>query len=178
MLCDLCNCQRNYSEKSGSEGSEDDDYVPYVPVKIRKQQMVSSLYHSVVIDSHEKCVFISCGSSVVHCHCLCYLLSPGGSWGTLSHSFAVTLSSIRWCVCVGKGSRKRNRKTVVESRKMRMRVSAPDPMSVYWTSTSISRRKLKVFTPSPVLRYLYAVECCGSQHFWLSNTIFEGPLFM
>lgn len=26
---------------SGSEGSEDDDYVPYVPVKIRKQQMVS-----------------------------------------------------------------------------------------------------------------------------------------
>lgn len=33
-------CQRNYSEKSGSEGSEDDDYVPYVPVKIRKQQMV------------------------------------------------------------------------------------------------------------------------------------------
>lgn len=48
------NCQRNYSEKSGSEGSEDDDYVPYVPVKIRKQQMVSNLYYSMVIDCHEK----------------------------------------------------------------------------------------------------------------------------
>lgn len=38
--------QRSHGEdeRSGSEGSgseEDDDYVPYVPVKIRKQQMVS-----------------------------------------------------------------------------------------------------------------------------------------
>lgn len=36
--------QRSYGDgkRSGSEGSEeDDDYVPYVPVKIRKQQMVS-----------------------------------------------------------------------------------------------------------------------------------------
>lgn len=35
--------QRSYEEdKSVSGGSEeDDDYVPYVPVKIRKQQMVS-----------------------------------------------------------------------------------------------------------------------------------------
>lgn len=35
--------QRSYEEeKTVSEGSEeDDDYVPYVPVKIRKQQMVS-----------------------------------------------------------------------------------------------------------------------------------------
>ncbi|KAA8589088.1 hypothetical protein FQN60_010433 [Etheostoma spectabile] len=30
-------------EKSGSEGSEDDDYVPYVPVKIRKHQMVQKM---------------------------------------------------------------------------------------------------------------------------------------
>ncbi|XP_016130223.1 probable ATP-dependent RNA helicase DDX41 [Sinocyclocheilus grahami] len=35
--------KRNYSEKSGSEGSEDDDYVPYVPVKIRKQQMLQKV---------------------------------------------------------------------------------------------------------------------------------------
>uniref|UniRef100_A0A671PLT2 RNA helicase n=1 Tax=Sinocyclocheilus anshuiensis TaxID=1608454 RepID=A0A671PLT2_9TELE len=35
----------NYSEKSGSEGSEDDDYVPYVPVKIRKQQMLQKVMH-------------------------------------------------------------------------------------------------------------------------------------
>ena len=28
-------------ERSGSEGSEDGDYVPYVPVKIRKHQLVS-----------------------------------------------------------------------------------------------------------------------------------------
>lgn len=37
--------QRSHGEdeRSGSEGSEDDDdYVPYVPVKIRKQQMVSN----------------------------------------------------------------------------------------------------------------------------------------
>lgn len=75
MLCDLCNCQRNYSEKSGSEGSEDDDYVPYVPVKIRKQQMVSNLYYSMVIDCHhEKHVFVSYVSSVALCHCLGYLL--------------------------------------------------------------------------------------------------------
>lgn len=35
--------QRDHGEdeRSGSEGSEDDDYVPYVPVKIRKHQMVS-----------------------------------------------------------------------------------------------------------------------------------------
>lgn len=37
--------QRSHGEDegsgSGSEGSHDDDYVPYVPVKIRKQQMVS-----------------------------------------------------------------------------------------------------------------------------------------
>lgn len=35
--------QRSHGEdeRSGSEGSEDDDYVPYVPVKIRKHQMVS-----------------------------------------------------------------------------------------------------------------------------------------
>lgn len=41
--------QRSHGEdeKSGSEGSEDDDYVPYVPVKIRKQQMVSS--HALVV---------------------------------------------------------------------------------------------------------------------------------
>uniref|UniRef100_A0A671PHP1 RNA helicase n=1 Tax=Sinocyclocheilus anshuiensis TaxID=1608454 RepID=A0A671PHP1_9TELE len=37
--------KRNYSEKSGSEGSEDDDYVPYVPVKIRKQQMLQKVMH-------------------------------------------------------------------------------------------------------------------------------------
>uniref|UniRef100_A0A8C7XEF5 Probable ATP-dependent RNA helicase DDX41 n=1 Tax=Oryzias sinensis TaxID=183150 RepID=A0A8C7XEF5_9TELE len=30
-------------ENSGSEGSEDDDYVPYVPVKIRKQQMLQKM---------------------------------------------------------------------------------------------------------------------------------------
>ncbi|KAI2657041.1 putative ATP-dependent RNA helicase DDX41 [Labeo rohita] len=35
--------KRNYSEKSESEGSEDDDYVPYVPVKIRKQQMLQKV---------------------------------------------------------------------------------------------------------------------------------------
>lgn len=35
--------QRSHGEdeRSGSDGSEDDDYVPYVPVKIRKQQKVS-----------------------------------------------------------------------------------------------------------------------------------------
>ncbi|XP_016420418.1 probable ATP-dependent RNA helicase DDX41 isoform X2 [Sinocyclocheilus rhinocerous] len=36
--------KRNY-EKSGSEASEDDDYVPYVPVKIRKQQMLQKVMH-------------------------------------------------------------------------------------------------------------------------------------
>uniref|UniRef100_A0A8C6KB73 RNA helicase n=1 Tax=Nothobranchius furzeri TaxID=105023 RepID=A0A8C6KB73_NOTFU len=37
--------KRSYGEeeKSGSEGSEDDDYVPYVPVKIRKQQMLQKM---------------------------------------------------------------------------------------------------------------------------------------
>lgn len=30
-----------FVQRSGSEGSEDDDYVPYVPVKIRKHQTVS-----------------------------------------------------------------------------------------------------------------------------------------
>uniref|UniRef100_A0AAX7VEI3 Probable ATP-dependent RNA helicase DDX41 n=1 Tax=Astatotilapia calliptera TaxID=8154 RepID=A0AAX7VEI3_ASTCA len=30
-------------ERTGSEGSEDDDYVPYVPVKIRKQQMLQKM---------------------------------------------------------------------------------------------------------------------------------------
>ncbi|XP_056327848.1 probable ATP-dependent RNA helicase DDX41 [Danio aesculapii] len=35
--------KRVYSEKSASEGSEDDDYVPYVPVKIRKQQMLQKV---------------------------------------------------------------------------------------------------------------------------------------
>uniref|UniRef100_A0A668AKZ3 RNA helicase n=1 Tax=Myripristis murdjan TaxID=586833 RepID=A0A668AKZ3_9TELE len=33
----------NRSKKAGSEGSEDDDYVPYVPVKIRKQQMLQKM---------------------------------------------------------------------------------------------------------------------------------------
>jgi len=64
MYVMLCNCQRNYSEKSGSEGSEDDDYVPYVPVKIRKQQMVSNLYYSMVIDCQARCVFVSFVNSV------------------------------------------------------------------------------------------------------------------
>lgn len=35
--------QRRYGDeekKSGSEGSDDDDYVPYVPVKQRKKEMV------------------------------------------------------------------------------------------------------------------------------------------
>lgn len=48
--CGICHLflffpQRSHGdeEKSGSEGSEDNDYVPYVPVKIRKQQMVSYL---------------------------------------------------------------------------------------------------------------------------------------
>ncbi|XP_015232265.1 PREDICTED: probable ATP-dependent RNA helicase DDX41 [Cyprinodon variegatus] len=37
--------KRSYEDegKSGSEGSEDDDYVPYVPVKIRKQQMLQKM---------------------------------------------------------------------------------------------------------------------------------------
>lgn len=35
--------KRGYSERSASEGSEDDDYVPYVPVKIRKQQMLQKV---------------------------------------------------------------------------------------------------------------------------------------
>lgn len=41
--------QRSHGEdeRSGSEGSEADDYVPYVPVKIRKQQMVSYCYCTV-----------------------------------------------------------------------------------------------------------------------------------
>lgn len=30
-------------ERSGSEGTEDDDYVPYVPFKIRKQQMLQKM---------------------------------------------------------------------------------------------------------------------------------------
>lgn len=45
MASVICLFQRSHGgeEKSGSEGSEDDDYVPYVPVKIRKQQMVSNV---------------------------------------------------------------------------------------------------------------------------------------
>uniref|UniRef100_A0AAR2JQC3 Probable ATP-dependent RNA helicase DDX41 n=1 Tax=Pygocentrus nattereri TaxID=42514 RepID=A0AAR2JQC3_PYGNA len=36
--------QRNYAEeKSASEPSDEDDYVPYVPVKIRKQQMLQKM---------------------------------------------------------------------------------------------------------------------------------------
>lgn len=35
--------QRSHGDekRSGSDGSEEDDYVPYVPVKIRKHQIVS-----------------------------------------------------------------------------------------------------------------------------------------
>ncbi|KAI5623114.1 putative ATP-dependent RNA helicase DDX41 [Silurus asotus] len=36
--------QRNYAEeKSASEASEDEDYVPYVPVKVRKQHLLQKM---------------------------------------------------------------------------------------------------------------------------------------
>lgn len=166
-------CQRNYSEKSGSEGSEDDDYVPYVPVKIRKQQMVRTatniaawpfffvrnvfflwwwFYGSLplslllldvttwILKNNISC-FCCCMSQLPNCLCL----------------FDLNLRSIRWCVFVGKDSWRRNRKTVVESRKMKMRVWVPDPMSVCWTNTNTSKRKLKVFAPSPSLHYWFTV---------------------
>lgn len=100
-VCIICNalwhnCQRNYSEKSGSEGSEDDDYVPYVPVKIRKQQMVSNrCYYSMAIHFSWEMVFVSCGGSVVRCHCLfCFWMSQRGLWGTIFHAFVVISPSI------------------------------------------------------------------------------------
>lgn len=54
-------------ERSGSEGSEeDDDYVPYVPVKIRKQQMVRNCALSKWGRMHQSDTHtLSCGSGMM-----------------------------------------------------------------------------------------------------------------
>uniref|UniRef100_A0A671VH39 RNA helicase n=1 Tax=Sparus aurata TaxID=8175 RepID=A0A671VH39_SPAAU len=58
-ICDVFHrTKRSHGEdgQSGSEGLEDDDYVPYVPVKIRKQQMLQKMLRlrGKVVDEEQK----------------------------------------------------------------------------------------------------------------------------
>lgn len=134
--------KRSYEEeKTVSEGSEeDDDYVPYVPVKIRKQQMVSCPPLNQCLcqcwEAHSHYVPTFSGPCIA-IKIFFFLLSFHNMLKMFSHS-------CKKCYIYEERQWRRIGRTAAGTRGMRMKVSVHAPMSVFSTSISTSRKKLRV----------------------------------